>query len=121
MRWATAPIPIYPATGSLSSWQLQTAVGLVLDGVGGVPDPLPEGVRRAHGLLAHADALERVHRPERDDDWKAARRTLRFTEAFVLQTALLERRAAARAHEAVARIPAPAACSTGSRRRCRSS
>ncbi|MBM7505076.1 ATP-dependent DNA helicase RecG [Agromyces aurantiacus] len=107
VRWATAPIPIYPATGTLSSWQLQTAVGVVLDGLGVVDDPLPDAVRSGRGLLAHRDALERVHRPERDEDWKAARRTLRFTEAFVLQSALLERRAAARAHEAVRREPAP--------------
>ncbi|WP_438855754.1 ATP-dependent DNA helicase RecG [Agromyces sp. M3QZ16-3] len=107
VRWATAPIPIYPATGTLSSWQLQTAVGVLLDGLGPVPDPIPEVLRRSRGIRSHRDALEGVHRPERDDDWKAARRTLRFTEAFVLQTALLERRAAARAHEAVPREPRP--------------
>ncbi|GAA1061127.1 ATP-dependent DNA helicase RecG [Agromyces bracchium] len=107
VRWATAPIPIYPATGTLSSWQLQTAVGVLLDGLGAVDDPIPDAVRRARGIRSHRDALEGVHRPERDEDWKAARRTLRFTEAFVLQTALLERRAAARAHEAVRREPRP--------------
>jgi ATP-dependent DNA helicase RecG len=107
VRWATAPIPIYPATGSFSSWKLQQSIGIVLDGLGPVDDPLPEGVRRARGLLAHREALELVHRPERETDWKAARRTLRFTEAFVLQAVLLERRAAARAHEAVRRTPAP--------------
>lgn len=107
VRWATAPIPIYPATGTMSSWDLQKAVAVVLDGLGPVEDPLPEPVRSSRGLLPHRDALERVHRPERDEEWKAARRTLRFTEAFVLQTALLERRAAARAHEAVRREPAP--------------
>ncbi|MGR0318057.1 ATP-dependent DNA helicase RecG [Agromyces sp. ZXT2-3] len=107
VRWATAPIPIYPATGALSSWQLQTAVGLLLDGLGAVDDPIPDEVRRARGIRSHREALEGVHRPERDDDWKAARRTLRFTEAFVLQTALLERRAASRAHEAVRREPRP--------------
>jgi len=107
VRWATAPIPIYPATGTLSSWQLQTAIGVLLDGLGPVDDPIPEPVRRGRGIRSHRDALEGVHRPERDEDWKAARRTLRFTEAFVLQTALLERRAAARAHEAVRREPRP--------------
>ncbi|MDR5691992.1 ATP-dependent DNA helicase RecG [Agromyces indicus] len=107
LRWATAPIPIYPATATLSSWKLQRAVALVLDALGPVDDPLPESVRRARGLLAHREALELVHRPERDADWKAAQRTLRFTEAFVLQSVLLERRAAARAHEAVRRTPAP--------------
>ncbi|HEX6953720.1 MAG TPA: ATP-dependent DNA helicase RecG [Agromyces sp.] len=106
-RWATEPIPIYPATGTVSSWQLQNAIAILLDGLGPVDDPLPESVRGARGLLPHREALELVHRPEREADWKAARRTLRFTEAFVLQAVLLERRAAARAHEAVRRAPAP--------------
>ena len=107
LRWATAPIPIYPATGTVSSWKLQRSVELVLEALGPVDDPLPEPVRRARGLLTQREALELVHRPEREADWKAAQRTLRFTEAFVLQSVLLERRAAARAHEAVRRTPAP--------------
>lgn len=106
-RWATEPIPIYPATGTLSSWQLQNAIAIVLDGLGPVDDPLPESVRVARGLLPHREALELVHRPRLEADWKAARRTLRFTEAFVLQAVLLERRAAARAHEAIRRTPEP--------------
>lgn len=107
LRWATAPIPIYPATGAVSSWKLQRSVELVLDALGPVDDPLPEPVRRARGLLTQREALQLVHRPEREADWRAAQRTLRFTEAFVLQSVLLERRAAARAHEAVRRAPAP--------------
>lgn len=107
LRWATAPIPIYPATGAVSSWKLQRSVELVLDALGPVDDPLPEPVRRARGLLTQREALQLVHRPEREADWRAAQRTLRFTEAFVLQSVLLERRAAARAHEAVRREPAP--------------
>lgn len=107
LRWATAPIPIYPATGTVSSWKLQRSVELVLEALGPVDDPLPEPVRRARGLLTQRESLELVHRPEREADWKAAQRTLRFTEAFVLQSVLLERRAAARAHEAVRRTPAP--------------
>jgi ATP-dependent DNA helicase RecG len=107
VRWATAPIPIYPATGTVSSWKLQRSVELVLEALGPVDDPLPEAVRRARGLLTHREALELVHRPASEADWKGARRTLRFTEAFVLQSVLLERRAAARAHEAVRRTSAP--------------
>lgn len=107
LRWATAPIPIYPATGTVSSWKLQRSIELVLDALGPVDDPLPETVLRARGLMTQREALELVHRPEREADWRAAQRTLRFTEAFVLQSVLLERRAAARAHEAVRRSPAP--------------
>ncbi|MDF0515032.1 ATP-dependent DNA helicase RecG [Agromyces sp. H3Y2-19a] len=104
-RWAESPIPIYPATSTLASWQLAKAIGVLLDGLGAVDDPLPSSVREGRRLLAHREALERVHRPEHESEWKAARRTLRFTEAFVLQTALLERRAALRMTRALARRP----------------
>jgi ATP-dependent DNA helicase RecG len=106
-RWAEAPIPIYPATSTLASWQLAKAIALLLDGLGTVDDPIPDAVRAARSLLTHRLALEQVHRPEVEADWKAARRTLRFTEAFVLQTALLERRAELRAHTTTARHPSP--------------
>jgi ATP-dependent DNA helicase RecG len=106
-RWVEAPIPIYPATGTLASWQLAKSIALLLDGLGPVDDPLPEQVRGARSLLDHRRALEQVHRPETEADWRAARRTLRFTEAFVLQTALLLRRAELREHSTTARHPAP--------------
>ncbi|WP_395242865.1 ATP-dependent DNA helicase RecG [Agromyces sp. MMS24-K17] len=104
-RWAEAPIPIYPATATLASWQLQKSIALLLDGLGPVGDPLPADVRAAGGLAAHRAALEGIHRPERDADWKQARRTLRYTEAFVLQMALLQRRAQLRARPATPRRP----------------
>lgn len=106
-RWAEAPIPIYPATGTLASWQLAKSIALLLDGLGPVDDPLPDRVHGARSLLDHRRALELVHRPEVEADWKAARRTLRFTEAFVLQTALLLRRAELREHTTTARPPTP--------------
>lgn len=106
-RWAEAPIPIYPATGTLASWQLAKSIALLLDGLGAVDDPLPDQVRRARSLLDHRRALEQVHRPEAESDWKSARRTLRFTEAFALQTALLLRRAELREHSTTARPPSP--------------
>ncbi|HEU4807505.1 MAG TPA: ATP-dependent DNA helicase RecG, partial [Homoserinimonas sp.] len=40
-------------------------------------------------------------------EWRAARKALRFQEAFVLQTALLEQRVALRAQAAVPRAPKP--------------
>lgn len=109
-RWAEAPIPIYPATGTLASWQLAKAIALLLDGLEATDaagEPIPEQVRSSHGLLPQRQALEKVHRPEVESDWKAARRTLRFTEALVLQTALLQRRAELRAHATTARHPSP--------------
>lgn len=88
-EWAQTPIPIYPATGTVASWQVQKAVGLALDALGPVPDPVPDGVVAERGLVSFRDALEGVHRPQKDSQWQRARDALRFQEAFVLQAALL--------------------------------
>jgi len=104
-RWAETPIPIYPSTASIASWQIQKMVELVLDGLVEVADPLPPAGRVARSLVSHRAALDSIHRPETQADPALARRTLRFTEAFVLQTALLQRRAALREQSTVARHP----------------
>ncbi|HEV7185161.1 MAG TPA: ATP-dependent DNA helicase RecG [Leifsonia sp.] len=105
--WAQTPIPIYPATGTVASWQVQKAVDLALDGLGPVADPVPADVSRQRGLLPFREALERIHRPEKDSHWQRARDALRFQEAFVLQAALLQQRVAARAVPTTPRRPAP--------------
>jgi ATP-dependent DNA helicase RecG len=62
-------------------------------------------VRAERGLLSYARAVELIHRPAKDADWGAARKALRFQEAFVLQAALLQQRALLRATAATPRIP----------------
>jgi ATP-dependent DNA helicase RecG len=106
-KWAETPIPIYPATATIASWQVQKAIALVLDGLGEVPDPVNDELRESRGLLPYRQALQFVHVPEKDSDWQRARDTLRFQEAFVLQAALLQQRAVARAQSTVPRVPAP--------------
>ncbi|WP_165067155.1 ATP-dependent DNA helicase RecG [Marisediminicola senii] len=105
--WAAVPIPIYPATASIASWQIAKAVGVVLDTLPAVPDPVPARVRSQRKLTTFARALELIHRPQKDSDWGAARAALRFQEAFVLQAALLEQRAALRMADATRREPKP--------------
>ncbi|MBW9092928.1 ATP-dependent DNA helicase RecG [Microbacterium jejuense] len=99
------PIPIYPATSTVASWQLQKTVELVLDGLGEIPEPLPLEVRARHDLLDARTALERIHRPQQFDEIDQARATLRMQEAFVLQVALLQQRAFVRAMSATRRSP----------------
>jgi len=99
------PIPIYPATSSVATWQVQKAVGTVLADLADVPDPLPEELRRAEDLLDARTALHRIHAPETFEQIDAARRTLRMHEAFVLQTALLQQRQSVRAMSATTRRP----------------
>ena len=106
-RWAETPVPLYPATASFPSWKLQKAVETVLDVLPPLPDPVPDEVRAARGLMGYRDALEKVHRPESDGDWRQARDALRFQEALVLQLALLQQRAARRAVTGPPRIPGP--------------
>ncbi|MCT9820337.1 ATP-dependent DNA helicase RecG [Microbacterium sp. W1N] len=99
------PIPIYPATSTVPSWQVHKAVGVVLPTVTAVPDPLPDALREAEGLLEAATALRGIHAPQSFDEIDAARRTLRMHEAFVLQAALLQQRAQVRE---LAATPRPA-------------
>jgi ATP-dependent DNA helicase RecG len=106
-EWAQTPIPIYPATGTVASWQVQKAVGLALDALGPVPDPVPDEIVAERGLVSFRDALEGIHRPQKDAQWQRARDALRFQEAFVLQAALLQQRAATREVAATPRAAVP--------------
>lgn len=99
------PIPIYPATSTVASWQLQKIVDLVLDGLGDVPEPLTDELRARHGLLDARTAIERIHRPSAIEEIEPARATLRMQEAFVLQVALLQQRQFVRALSATRRVP----------------
>ena len=101
--WAEQPIPIYPATSTVASWQIQKAVEVILDTLGPLDDPVPDAVRRERELLPFGKALELVHRPKVDSDWRRARDALRYQEAFVLQSALLQQRQKQRESEAIAR------------------
>lgn len=97
------PIPIYPATSTVATWQVQKAVGAVLDALAPVSDPLPEPLRAREGLLDASSALRLIHAPESFDQIDGARRTLRMHEAFILQTALLQQREAVRSMAATVR------------------
>ena len=101
--FAERPLPFYPATATLPTWQLQKVISSVLDDLGDVPDPLPDDARREHKALAARDALERIHRPRTEADVHRARHTLRLHEALVMQTALLQQRWFVRAMSATAR------------------
>jgi len=98
------PIPVYPATGSLPSWKIANAVRVALDTLPDhLEDPVPAEIVAARGLIGYREALEGLHRPRTDDDWRAAREALRYQEALVLQTALVQRRDQLRAAAAVPR------------------
>ncbi|MFA7323616.1 MAG: ATP-dependent DNA helicase RecG [Candidatus Nanopelagicales bacterium] len=100
--FAGAFIPIYPATASLSSMQIARSVGVILDTLGELPDPIPESLRQDRGLMGLTAALRAIHRPVTQSDIDRSRTRLKFEEAFVLQALLAQRR------QEIAHLPARA-------------
>ena len=86
-------LPLYPHTERLRNSTVIIAVRVVLDQIDDLPDPVPEDIRRRHGLMSRLEAYRRLHRPRSWADVSAARERMRFEEAFVLQVALARRRA----------------------------
>ena len=91
---AQRPEPIYPAKAGLPTWTTQKAIAVVLELLKSQPltDPLPANIRNEQGLLELNVALEQIHRPQTRGHFEQARDRFRYEEAFVLQTALAQRR-----------------------------
>ena len=108
-RRAGRPIPIYRSVGGLPSWKIGALVGSLLDDpeiradLGEVDVVGPE-LRARHGLFGHGQAIQELHQPGDKTQWRAARRTLAWEEALVLQTALIASRRS-RASTAAALLP----------------
>ncbi len=102
-EYAAKPIPLYPATRELASWKIKNAVDLVLGPGLDLPDPMPRELLARHRLISLTAALEQIHRPRDEDELRAARRRLKWDEAFYVQLALALRRSAAAALPATPR------------------
>ncbi|WP_327089897.1 ATP-dependent DNA helicase RecG [Nonomuraea sp. NBC_01738] len=94
-EFSTAPVPIYPAGKDLTPWAIRRAIGIVLDTLGPLDDPLSADLRARHHLEGLGEALVAIHRPKDLGEVQRARERLKFDEAFVLQAVLLQRRQAA--------------------------
>jgi len=90
--WADQPIPIYPASASVTTWMIQRALGIVLDTLEPLADEGPESLVKKHKLLSINEALEKIHRPSTKGEIAAAKKTLVYREAFLLQANLIQRR-----------------------------
>jgi len=106
---AAKPIPMYPATAQVPTWRIERCVATVLGQMHehDVIDPIPASVRAAHRLDSLFDSLRRIHQPDTDDDWRRARRRFRFEEAFIVQSALVRRKAEHAQLDATARPKRP--------------
>jgi ATP-dependent DNA helicase RecG len=102
-EFAEELIPVYPATKGLTSWQIADCVRMVLGTTDIGADALPSGVRARHRLIGLTEALKGIHQPQDLAEVGRSRHRLKWDEAFVLQTALAQRRRAAAALPATAR------------------
>lgn len=91
--WAELPIPIYRASGTIPSWKIQKTLGLVLESVN-IAELMPETLLGSRKLISLRQAITQIHTPLRDKDYVAARKSLKFHEALLLQLGLLQSRAA---------------------------
>jgi ATP-dependent DNA helicase RecG len=91
--WAELPIPIYPATSSLTTWKIQKSVQIVLDSAPPLEEYLSSTILESEQLVDLDTAIRNVHQPKVESDWQQARDSLRFREALLLQLQLGKRRA----------------------------
>ncbi len=99
--WADLPIPIYPASSSATTWAIARAIGVILDTL----ETLPEDEPLEAGLLTVDQAFRWIHQPANHDQWRAARDTLKFHEAFELQATLVKRKLENAHTTTTARVP----------------
>jgi ATP-dependent DNA helicase RecG len=85
-------LPVYGLTEGLGADRLRQVVEAVLPLVRHWPDPLPEAIRRIHGLVTRAEALSWIHAPASQEQLQASRRRLVFDEFLLLQLGLAQRR-----------------------------
>ena len=85
-------IAIYKTSGRVDSWQIADAITLALELVDDVPDVLPPTLRERLGLLDAGTALRWIHAPDDQRQLGAAKKRLKYDEAFVTQVVLAQRR-----------------------------
>ncbi|MFE3875679.1 ATP-dependent DNA helicase RecG [Kitasatospora sp. NPDC059146] len=104
-QFAGRLIPVYGASAQMPSWKLSICIETALTKhLGDVGEPLPAELRERHDLIPLPEALELIHRPGSQADRERAQGRLRWDEAFVLQVALAQRRAADSALPAKPRV-----------------
>jgi ATP-dependent DNA helicase RecG len=85
-------IPIYTEVGAISTWFIEDTIAFALEVVDRIPDVLPEDLRRNADLVDATTAYRWIHRPDDRRQLGAARKRLKYDEAFVTQSALARRR-----------------------------
>src|SRR5262245_30203175 len=90
-EFAGALIPVYPAAAKVPTWTIARSVRVLLDTVTPPDDPLPANLRAHRRLVDLRTALRDIHRPPSREALGAARRRLKWDEAFAVQLTLVQR------------------------------
>lgn len=90
--WADLPIPIYPATSTLTTWKIQKSIQIVLESLPTLDEYFDSQVLDQLEIIDYDQALRKIHQPSIESDWQAARDSLRAREALLLQLQLAKKR-----------------------------
>ena len=101
--FASALIPVYPATKDLYSWQVAKLVSTVMSTLEPQVDPMPATLRSQRSLMDLSSALREIHRPASWATVTLARNRLKWDEAFAVQISLVQRKMRAAQWPAVPR------------------
>ena len=86
-------VPVYSLTQGLPQRTLRTMIASLLEAFAGrIEDPLPEEIRKRHGLLGLVEATRQIHYPDDEDALRAARRRLAFDELLAIQLGVVSRK-----------------------------
>ncbi|MEO6411081.1 MAG: ATP-dependent DNA helicase RecG [Pedococcus sp.] len=98
-------LPIYLQIPRVQNWTVIESLNLVFDQLDEVRDVVPADVAAARRLPSRLEALRGIHQPSGWPQVEVARKRLRYEEAFVLQTALAQRRHRQSLERTLARRP----------------
>lgn len=98
--------PVYPASESINSAQIEKIVGLVLEAAcAQIEDHLPAEYRHSRSLPELREAYRMAHQPAQAVEGDEARRRLAFDELLLLQLGVFLRRAQQRASVRAVALP----------------
>ncbi len=99
-EFAGAIIPVYPSAAKVPTWTIGNCVRVALDMFIPPEDPLTDPIRAERGLMRLVDALRQIHRPDSWEMLGAAKKRLKWDEAFAVQLTLVQRKRRAAASPA---------------------
>ncbi len=92
-EYVNKPIPIYPASNGFASWKVKSSIQTALSMVdkSSFDDLIPKILPNPN-LYSYYEAIEKLHNPTEEAEYKKARYTLKYYEAFMLNMSIYLRK-----------------------------